>query len=113
MNEISVCFSPILHQYYADSESIVVLVDIFRATTSMCVAFENGIKSIRTTADIEEAKEYKNNGFLVAAERNTQKCEFADFGNSPFDFTPEKIAGNELIFTTTNGTKAVDTAKDV
>lgn len=113
MNHISVCFTPALYQFYTDNESVVVIVDIFRATTSMCTAFENGIKSIKTVASVQEAKAYKTKGYLVAAERNTRQCDFADFGNSPFDFTPEKIAGKDLIFTTTNGTKAVDTAKDV
>lgn len=110
MNSVSVCFSPELYPYYAADSSIVVIVDVFRASTSICAAFGNGAKSVKTVADIEEAKRYKLSGYLVAAERNTQKCDFADFGNSPFDFTREKVDGKELIFTTTNGTHAVQTA---
>ncbi len=110
MCNISVCFSPALYPYYAEKNSIVVIVDVFRASTSICAAFENGVKSVKTIADIDEAKHYKSLGYLVAAERNTQKCDFADFGNSPFDFVPEKVSGDELIFTTTNGTQAVEMA---
>lgn len=110
MHNISVCFSPALYPYYAENNAIVIVVDVFRASTSICAAFNNGAKSVKTVADIDEAKRYKSAGYLVAAERNTQKCDFADFGNSPFDFTREKVAGNEIIFTTTNGTQAVEMA---
>lgn len=110
--KLNVCFSPALFNYYAANNSVVILVDIFRATTSICTAFFNGAKSVRTVASISEAKRWKDNGLLVAAERNTQKCDFADFGNSPFDFTREKVSGKEIVFTTTNGTLAAETAKD-
>lgn len=108
---IEICFSPALFQYYNTENSIVVIVDIFRATTSICTAFQNGLKSVKTVSTIEEAQEWKQKGFLVAAERNVKKVDFADFGNSPFEFTSEKVKGKELIFTTTNGTQAVEAAK--
>ena len=104
--------SPTLYPFYAQKDTIVVIVDIFRATTSMCAAFNNGAAAMRTVATLEEAMQYKENGYLVGAERNVKKCDFADFGNSPFDFTPEKVAGKEIIFTTTNGTRAVEMALD-
>lgn len=109
---IEICFSPALFQYYNTENCIVVIVDVFRATTSICTAFHNGLKSVKTVASIDEAKEWKSKGYLVAAERNTQKVDFADFGNSPFDFTAEKVNGKELVFTTTNGTQAIETAKN-
>lgn len=109
--KLNVCFSPALYEFYAERDSIVVIVDVFRATTSICTAFLNGAKSVRTVATIKEAMQWKEKGVLVAAERNTLKCDFADFGNSPFDFTPEKVRGREIVFTTTNGTMAVETAK--
>ena len=109
---LNVCFSPELYSYYAEDNAIVVIVDIFRATTSICTAFHNGAKAVRTVATIDEAMQYKKKGYLVGAERNVKKCDFADFGNSPFDFTSEKVTGKEIIFTTTNGTKAVEVALD-
>ena len=105
-----VSFSPELYSYYAEENSIVIVVDIFRATTSICTAFHNGASAVRTVASIDEAMQYKEKGYLVAAERNVRKYDFADFGNSPFDFTPEKVTGKEIIFTTTNGTRAVEKA---
>lgn len=108
---IDVCFSPALYPVYHNPEAIVVVVDVFRATTTMAAAFQNGISSIRPVASVEEAMEYKRKGWLVGAERNVKRCDFADFGNSPFDYTPEKVVGKDVIFTTTNGTKAITIAK--
>ena len=112
MNKVTVCISPALYSFYAQKEAIVIIVDIFRATTSMCASFNNGTLSIHTVATVEEAIHYKEKGYLVAAERNVKKCNFADFGNSPFDFSHEKVADKEIIFTTTNGTQAVQMALD-
>lgn len=109
--KIEVCFSPALYPAYHDPEAIVVVVDIFRATTTMAAAFSNGVRSIRPVATVEEAQAYKEKGWLVGAERNVRRCDFADFGNSPFDYTPEKVAGKEIVFTTTNGTKAITIAQ--
>ncbi|NDV46414.1 2-phosphosulfolactate phosphatase [Paludibacter sp. 221] len=109
--KIDICLSPELFPFYnSDKKSCVVVVDIFRATTSMCVAFHSGVKSIIPMADIEKAKELKEQGFLVGAERNVARCDFADFGNSPFDYMDEKIGGREIVMTTTNGTQAIEVA---
>lgn len=109
--KVDICFSPALYPNYADSNDyIVVVVDIFRATTTMCAALNNGAECIIPVASIEEAEAYKAKGYLVGAERNVKRCDFADFGNSPFDYTKEKIEGKEVVFTTTNGTQAIDAA---
>lgn len=111
--KVEVCFSPALYPFYAEQEDhIVVVVDIFRASTTMCAALKNGAKSIMPVASIEEAQAYKQRGFLVGAERNVKRCEFADFGNSPFDYTRDKVEGKDVVFTTTNGTQAIDMASD-
>lgn len=108
--EIDVCFSPALYPAYHRPDAVVVIVDVFRATTTITAAFEQGASSICPVASIEEAKRFKSAGWLVGAERNVRRCDFADFGNSPFDYTPEKVKGKELVFTTTNGTKALNCA---
>ncbi len=84
------------------------MVDVFRASATMCAILHNGATAIIPVADIEEAKRYKSEEFLVGAERDTRKCDFADFGNSPFDYIREKVAGKEIVFTTTNGTRAIE-----
>jgi 2-phosphosulfolactate phosphatase len=109
---IDVCFSPALYPLYHHPERIAVVVDVFRATTTMAAAFHQGARSIRPVATVEEARRYKEQGWLTGAERNVKRCDFADFGNSPFDYTAEKVGGKDLVFTTTNGTKAITLAKD-
>lgn len=110
--KVDISFSPALYPYYANKDAIVVVVDIFRATTTMCAALKNGAKCIIPVASIEEAEEYKAKGYLVGAERNVKRCDFADFGNSPFDYIAEKVNGKEVVFTTTNGTQAIEKAAD-
>lgn len=110
--DIDICLSPALFETYNTDESVtVVVVDVFRATTCMCVAMDYGVKSILPIANIEVAKQLKSEGYMVAAERNVAKCDFADFGNSPFDYMTDKAKGQEIAVTTTNGTKAIEKAK--
>lgn len=108
--KIDICFSPALYPYYENKDAIVVVVDIFRASTTMCAALNNGAECIIPVAGIDEAEAYKAKGYLVGAERNVKRCDFADFGNSPFDYTSEKVRGKEVVFTTTNGTQAIEKA---
>ena len=108
---VDVCFTPVLYPKYHRADSIVVIVDVFRATSTLIAAFENGACSVRPVATMEEAELWKSKGFLVGAERNTRRCAFADFGNSPFDYRPELVNGKDIVFTTTNGTKAIHYAK--
>ncbi len=111
MSTIDVAFSPAIFERYHIDGKIVVVVDILRATSVICTMFQNGVKEIIPVRDIAEAKEYKNKGYLVVAERNGQKLDFADFGNSPFYFTPEVIAGKTVVYSTTNGTNAITIGK--
>jgi len=108
---LDICLSPALYPFYKKENDTVIVVDIFRACTTICTAFANGASAIIPVADIEEAKRYKSQGYPVGAERNTQKCDFADFGNSPFDYTREKVEGKEIVFTTTNGTYAIEQSR--
>ncbi len=110
--KIDICLSPALFPTFsADTPPIVVVIDIFRATTCMCVAFENGVNSILPIADLEKAIQYKQEGYIVSAERNALKCSFADLGNSPYDYMDSSLKGRDIIMTTTNGTQAIDRAQ--
>lgn len=111
MNNIEICLTPkLFHQYKVD-DKIVVIVDILRATTIITTLFHNGLSKLIPVKNLDEAKEYKQNGFLVAAERNGKKVDFADFGNSPFEFTSEKIKDKTLVYSSTNGTNTINIAK--
>jgi 2-phosphosulfolactate phosphatase len=109
---VDVCFSPALYPLYHRPAQIVVVADVFRATTTMAAAFHRGARSIRPVATLEEARRYREKGWLVGAERKLMRCDFADFGNSPFDYTADRVGGKDLVFTTTNGTRAITLAKE-
>lgn len=109
---IEVCFTPGEYEYFKDEYEIVVVIDVLRATSAICAAFDNGIKSIIPVSSIEIAREYKEKGYLVGAERKGQIVDGFDFGNSPYSYMKEELRGKEVVLTTTNGTKALNIAKD-
>ena len=109
---VEVCFSPgLFRDVLTTGDFIVVLVDILRATTTICTAVGNGVEAIIPVASHEEARRLKSEGFLVASEKDGVQLDFADFGNSAFSFTRDKIAGRTLVYCTTNGTRALEIAK--
>lgn len=110
MNQVEVCFSPKLFELFDTTESIVVVVDVFRATSAMVTAFHHGAKSFIPVSTLEEAKEYQDKGYLVGGERNGEVVEGFEFGNSPFSYQSETIRDKEIVLTTTNGTKAINIA---
>jgi 2-phosphosulfolactate phosphatase len=107
MRTIDVCLSPDLMHLYTVQDKTVVVVDILRATSCMTTAFAHGIKSIKPFAKLEDCLAEKNNGFFTAGERNGEKVEGFDLGNSPFEYMNEKLVGKQIAFTTTNGTQAI------
>ncbi|HTX87527.1 MAG TPA: 2-phosphosulfolactate phosphatase [Bacteroidales bacterium] len=109
---VEVCFSPKLFSEILTREPLtVVLVDILRATTSIVTAFENGVRSILPVATLDEARAWKAKGYPVASEQDGKKLDFADFGNSAFSFTRERVEGKTLVYCTTNGTRALEVAR--
>ena len=109
-SRLEVCVSPAIYPRHADDENIVVIVDILRASSAICTAFHNGVKTIIPVSTVEEARQKKNEGFTVASERDGYVLDFADFGNSPFNFSREKIEGKEIVYSTTNGTRCIEMA---
>lgn len=110
MHKIEVCLTPELFKKYTLKNKVVVIVDILRATSIITTMFHSGLKKLMPVNSLEEARKYKNNGYLVAAERNGKKVDFADFGNSPFEFTPERIKNKTIVYSTTNGTNTINIA---
>ena len=68
-NRVEVCFTPGEYEYFKNEFEIVVVIDVLRATSAICTAFEYGIKSIIPVRSIEDALRYKEKGYLVGAER--------------------------------------------
>ena len=106
-NKVEVCFSPATFSAFQNNDAIVVIVDILRATSAIITAFMNGAEKIIPVATLKEAMAYKEKGYMVAAERDGIVRDFADFGNSPFNFTPDRVNGKEIVYSTTNGTNSI------
>ena len=109
---VDVCLSPFLYPVYHRDDAIVVVTDILRATSAICTAFQYGVDKIIPVATIEEAAEYKKQGFLVGAERNGIPVEGFDFGNSPYSYMSEAIKDQIVVISTTNGTQAIEAARN-
>ena len=107
---LETCFSPALYEPELHKGAIVIVIDILRASSAICTAFANGARSIIPVASADEAREYKNKGYLVAAERDGFVLDFADFGNSPFNFTSERVKDKTIVYSTTNGTGIINLA---
>ncbi len=93
------------------ADRTVVVLDILRATTSIVQALSAGARSVFPVGSIEEALRLANNfgrdEVLLAGERRCLPIEGFDLGNSPREFTAERVAGKVLVMTTTNGTAAM------
>ncbi|HEY0341988.1 MAG TPA: 2-phosphosulfolactate phosphatase [Steroidobacteraceae bacterium] len=85
------------------------MIDVIRATTTIISALAHGADGVRPVAGIDEAFALKaaNPGALLAGERGGQPLPGFDLGNSPEEFTPERVKGRRIILTTTNGTQAL------
>ena len=112
MKNLEVVVSPALLPFYVVKNKTVVVIDILRATSSMCVAFNVGVEKILTLASAEECKLFKEFDFVIAAEKDALKVAGFDLGNSPFEFENPLLAGKNIALATTNGTKAIKYAKE-
>ena len=112
IKKISVCFTPDQVEKYEDGTSTVVIVDLLRATSVISTAFACGIEAIIPVQTLEQALAYKDKeGYILAAERNTEPVEGFEYGNSPYHYINADIKEKTLVLTTTNGTKAIHLAK--
>ena len=99
----------LFHLHSKDIENKqVVVIDILRATTTMVVAYENGANTVVPVEHLEDALVYREQGYLIAGERNGVKVEGFDMGNSPQEFTKDIVEGRNIVLSTTNGTKAIN-----
>jgi 2-phosphosulfolactate phosphatase len=98
------------------SDSIVVIIDVLRASTTICTALSNGAKEIIACVTIAQALELyeKLNPEirLIAGERNGIKPTGFDVGNSPLEYTSDRIKDKTIVLSTTNGTRAIQKFKD-
>lgn len=86
----------------------IVVIDIFRASTSITAALAAGAKYVRAAGSQDEAASFRTEEgerAVLAGERKGLKIDGYDLGNSPREMTPERVAGRPVIFDSTNGTR--------
>ncbi len=109
--ELYTCFSPALLDLYAVDKSIVVIIDVLRATSTIATALHNGAKAIIPVDSVTECIRIgKQIDSITAGERDGQIAEGLEYGNSPFEYPREFIEGKTLVLTTTNGTRLLHMA---
>ncbi len=105
------CLSPALLHLYDVSSSIVVIIDVLRATSTITTALYNGAKCIIPVDSVSECMRIgKLIDSITAGERDGKVAEGLEYGNSPFEYPEVFIAGKTLVLTTTNGTKLLHMA---
>lgn len=103
--------SPSLLHLYDLSSSMVVIIDILRATSTIATALHNGAKEIIPVDSVAECiRLSKQMAAISAGERDGQIAEGLAYGNSPFIFSSAFIKGKSLVLTTTNGTRLLHEA---
>ncbi|QGY44542.1 2-phosphosulfolactate phosphatase [Maribellus comscasis] len=95
------------------ARGLTVIIDVFRAFSTACYAFDFGASKIIPVGDINISYLLKeqNPDFILLGERNEQKPPGFDFGNSPSLLVKEKIEGKTLVHTTSSGTQGIVNAK--
>ena len=105
--------SPALLHLYDISNSIVVVIDILRATSTITTALYNGARSVIPVDSVSRCIEIgKQIDGITAGERDGKIAEGLSYGNSPFEYPREFIQDKTLVLTTTNGTKLLHMALD-
>jgi 2-phosphosulfolactate phosphatase len=111
---LEVCPSPALLHLYDTRGAVVVIIDIFRATSTITAALHNGAKCIVPVASVAECIELGTTipNSITAGERDGKVAEGLQHGNSPLEYPTEFIKDKTLILTTTNGTRLLHMVED-
>lgn len=112
--KIEVCLSPALLYLYDTSDTNVVIIDIFRATSTIVTALDNGAKEVIPTSSIEQCIQVGlcTEDSITAGEREGKVAEGLEYGNSPLEYSKDFVQGKSLVLTTTNGTKLLHMVED-
>jgi 2-phosphosulfolactate phosphatase len=103
--------SPALLNLYEIKSSVVVIIDVLRATSTITTALYNGAKDIIPVDSVDECIRIgKQMGAITAGERDGKIAEGLQHGNSPFEYPTTFIENKTLVLTTTNGTKLLHMA---
>jgi 2-phosphosulfolactate phosphatase len=95
--------------------STVIVVDVLRASSTICQALASGAQAVVPFLEVEEtraaAERAGRSNVVLAGERKGCRITGFDLGNSPSEFTPKSVGGRQVFMTTTNGTRALDHAR--
>ena len=109
--KLDVAFSPRELTASEVADRTVLVIDVLRATTTICAALHHGARAVVPVADIEEATRLEAAlgpaDVVLAGERNSVRIPGFKLGNSPGDMTADVVQGKTLVMTTTNGTAAL------
>ena len=96
-----------------EARGLTIIIDVFRAFSTACYAFDLGASKIIPVGDIFLARQLKNQNreFVLMGEMNEQKPSGFDFGNSPSQLTREKTEAKTIVHTTSSGTQGIVNAK--
>jgi 2-phosphosulfolactate phosphatase len=107
------CLSPALLHLYDLNESMVVIIDVLRATSTIATALHNGAECVLPVASVPRCIELGQElNAITAGERDGKIADGLEHGNSPFEYYPDFVKGKKLVLTTTNGTKLLHMALD-
>jgi 2-phosphosulfolactate phosphatase len=105
------CLSPALLHLYDLNNTVVVIIDVLRATSTIATALFNGAKAVIPVDSVAKCMEFgRKIACITAGERDGMIAEGLQYGNSPFEYSKEFIGAKTLVLTTTNGTKLLHMA---
>ena len=111
--QLHTAMSPALLHLYDVSNTVVVIIDVLRATSTIATALHNGAKYVIPVDNVTKCIELgRQINSVSAGERDGKIAEGLRYGNSPYEYPREFIEGKILILTTTNGTKLLHMALD-
>jgi 2-phosphosulfolactate phosphatase len=93
---------------------VIIVIDVLRCTSSIVTAMINGASSIIPVGSVGQARalKAKDRNYVLAGERGGLPPRGFDLGNSPRDFSTEKVRGKDIVITTTSGTQAIRNASE-
>lgn len=111
---LEVCLSPALLHLFDTKDAVVVIIDVFRATSTIAAALDNGAKCVLPVASVAECIEVGKSieNSITAGERDGKVAEGLEYGNSPLEYPKEFVQGRTVVLTTTNGTRLLHMVKD-
>jgi 2-phosphosulfolactate phosphatase len=106
--KIEVSLTPALYPFRTiTTNHITVAIDVLRATSAVCAAFQAGCDTVIPLDTLEGIGRYREHGYLIAAERGGKKVDGAEYGNSPTEYLKHDMHGVKLAYSTTNGTISI------